>query len=53
MSLGDVALTFRCGRLPPFLGLTLMAAGVQGIIGTDLLAGRVVGYFPRRPLMVL
>jgi hypothetical protein len=43
----------RCGRLPGLLGTTLMLAGVEGIVGNELLSGRRVGYFPRRRLLVL
>jgi hypothetical protein len=33
--------------------MTLMVAGAQGIIGNQVLANRVAGYFPRRRLLVL
>lgn len=33
--------------------MTLMMAGAQGIIGNQILTNRVVGYFPRRRLLVL
>lgn len=48
-------LTFelRCGSLPGMLGMTLMMADTQGIIGNDVMVDRVVGYFPRRELMFL
>lgn len=51
--LGPLALEFRCGRLPQLLGLSLSLAGVEGIIGNELCAGRRLGYFPRRGVMVL
>ena len=41
------------GTLPGLLGMTLMMAGAQGIIGNQILTNRVVGYFPRRRLLVL
>jgi len=43
----------RCGRLPGLLGMTLALAGADGIIGNAILLDRVVGYFPRRGLLVL
>ena len=43
---GEMDFTLRCGRLPALLGATLMMAGTHGI-----LAGRVVGYFPRRSIL--
>ncbi len=52
-SIGPLAFEFRCGRLPDLLGLTLMMAGVEGIIGNEICAGRKLGYFPRRQLLVL
>jgi hypothetical protein len=53
VSLDGVAITLRCGRLPDLLGMTLMRAGVKGTVGNEILANRVVGYFPRRQMMVL
>src|SRR5690606_35954326 len=50
--IGEVSLSVRCGRLPELLGLTLMMAGTQGIVGNEILLDRVVGYFPRRRVMV-
>lgn len=43
----------RCGQLPSLLGMTLVLAGAQGIIGNEVLRGRVAGYFPRRRRLVL
>jgi hypothetical protein len=42
-----------CGQLPGLLGMTLMMAGTQGILGNAILSDRKVGYFPRRGLLVL
>jgi len=53
LSLGEIAFTLRCGTLPEVLGVTLMKAGTEGIVGNSILADRTVGYFPRRRLMVL
>ncbi len=52
-SIGPLAFEFRCGRLPDLLGLTLMMAGVEGIVGNEICVGRKVGYLPRRELLVL
>lgn len=48
VSLGDRSFTLRCGMLPGVLGMTLMMAGVDGILGNEMMARRVIGYFPRR-----
>lgn len=51
--IGQVRIQLRCGRLPGLLGMTLGLAGVEGIIGVDLLREMRVGYFPSRCLLVL
>jgi hypothetical protein len=48
ISLGRSAYELRCGRLPTLLGITLTLAGTAGIIGNEILRGRVARYFPRR-----
>ena len=49
VSLGGVAFTLRCGTLPGSLGEDLMKiAGIDGIVGNQILCNRIVGYFPRR-----
>lgn len=53
VSLGGVAFTLRCGTLPGLLGMTLMIANVNGIVGNTILRDRIVGYFPRRRTMIL
>ena len=45
--------TFRCGRLPGLLGLSLMMADTQGILGNAILESVPVGYFPRRGVLSL
>lgn len=50
---GRTHCTLRCGRLPTVLGMTLLLAEAEGIVGNELLLGRRVGYFPRRRLLVL
>ncbi|MCS6804709.1 MAG: hypothetical protein RMM98_15675 [Acidobacteriota bacterium] len=53
VSLGGVSFVLRCGMLPGLLGMTLMMAGTEGIIGNAILSNRTVGYFPRRRSMIL
>lgn len=53
VSLGGVAFNLRCGKLPELLGMTLMMADTQGIVGNAVLTNRTVGYFPRRRAIVL
>jgi hypothetical protein len=35
------------------LGMTLTMAGVEGIIGNELITDRALGYFPRRQKLVI
>jgi hypothetical protein len=53
VELGNSHYKLRCGSLPGLLGMTLMMAGVEGIIGNAILHDRVAGYFPRRQKLVL
>ena len=48
LELGLAVYQLRCGTLPGLLGMTLMMAGVEGIVGNEILRGRGCGYFPRR-----
>jgi hypothetical protein len=50
---GESAFTIRCGRLPDLLGMALMMAETQGILGNQILFDLRVGYFPRRKELVL
>ncbi len=50
--LGETEFTLRCGTLPELLAATLMMAGTTGIIGNQVIAGRRIGYFPRRRIVV-
>jgi hypothetical protein len=52
-ALGQAIHTLRCGQLPGLLGMSLMMADVQGILGNAILEGRTVGYFPRRNMLSL
>lgn len=51
--IGGSSFILRCGSLPDLLGMTLMMAETEGIIGNQILQNRVVGYFPRRNELVL
>lgn len=53
VTVGTTAFPLRCGTLPDLLAATLMMAGTEGIVGSELLRDRPVGYFPRRQLLVL
>jgi hypothetical protein len=52
LQIGEHMFSFRSGRLPELLGLTLMMAGTQGILGNAFLIDRKVGYFPRRKIIL-
>jgi hypothetical protein len=43
----------RFGKLPGLMGMSLGMAGVSGILGNELMRGRITGYFPRRSLLIL
>ena len=52
-TLGNRQYDLCCGSLPHLLGMTLMLAETEGIIGNEILYGRLTGYFPRRRELVL
>ena len=43
----------RFGKLPGLMGMSLGIAGVSGILGNELMRGRMTGYFPRRHQLIL
>jgi hypothetical protein len=51
--LGNEKFELTCGSLPGMLGMTLDMANVEGIVGNEILDGRILGYFPRRQLVVI
>ncbi len=51
--IGGSVYKIRCGSLPGLLGMTLMMASTEGIVGNEILRNKVVGYFPRRRRLVL
>jgi hypothetical protein len=52
-SIGGVAYSIRCGRLPDMLAMALLLAGTGGILGNAMIQNRTVGYFPRRNVLIL
>jgi hypothetical protein len=52
-TLGKLQYEIRCGSLPGLLGQTLTMTGTSGIIGNEIFRERVVGYFPRRKILVV
>ena len=53
LTISTASFVLRCGKLPDLLGLTLMMANTQGIVGNQILSDRTVGYFPKRRRLVL
>lgn len=53
LHLAGTPLMTRCARLPRLLALTLSLAGVAGVLGSEVLHDRAVGWFPRRGELVL
>ncbi len=51
--LGGLPFSLRCGRLPGLLGATLLVAGVEAIVGNEVLRDRPVAWFPRRGILRL
>jgi hypothetical protein len=52
-TVGEASYVFRCGVLPALLGMTLLMANTEGILGNEILLNREVGYYPRRQQLVL
>ena len=52
ISIGTKSQQLRCGSLPELLGMTLMMAGTEGIIGNEILRNSVAGYFPKQKQLV-
>jgi len=53
IKLGSTDFNLCCGKLPPLLGLTLMMAETEGIIGNEIMRERRVVYLPRRKRLFL
>ena len=51
--IGGQAMTLRCGNLPKMLSAGLVMGGAKGIVGNEILPGRIAGFFPRRKQLVL
>lgn len=52
-ALNGVTHSLRYGQLPGMMGMAIRLAGSNGILGNDVIRGRVTGYFPRRNLLLL
>lgn len=53
IDLNGLSHTLRCGQLPGLMGMALGMANVSGILGNEVMRGRVTGYFPRRQQLIL
>lgn len=53
LTIGGLPQTIRAGTPPRPLAATLMMAGVQGVVGNEIMKDRTLGYFPRRERLVL
>lgn len=51
--IGATRFELCCGSLPGMLGMTLSMAGVDGIIGNEIISDHVLGYFFRRQKLVM
>ena len=51
--IGATRFELCCGSLPGVLGMTLSMAGVDGIIGNEIISDHVLGYFFRRQKLVI
>ena len=45
--------TLRCGKLPGMMGTALSMANLSGILGNEVMRGRVTAFYPRRQQLVL
>lgn len=53
VGLNGLSQTLRCGKLPGMMGMALSMANVSGILGNEVMRGRVTAYYPRRQQLVL
>lgn len=53
VTMGEFIFTEKCGILPTLLGMSIKMAGVNGILGNQLLRDRCIGYYPRKNMLVL
>jgi len=51
--LGNEHIGLQCGKLPGVLESALSLAGVDGILGNEILKNRIVGYFPGKNLLCM
>jgi hypothetical protein len=53
VSIGSHQYQLKCGSLPGLLGMTLAMAGVDGIIGNEIMHNHVIEYSPRNGELVI
>ncbi len=53
VGLNGLSHTLRCGKLPGMMGMALSMANVSGILGNEVMRGRVTSFYPRRQQLVL
>lgn len=53
VGLNGLSHTLRCGKLPGMMGMALSMANVSGILGNEVMRGRVTAFYPRRQQVVL
>jgi len=53
VGLNGLSHTLRCGKLPGMMGMALSMANVSGILGNEVMRGRVTAFYPRRQQLVL
>ena len=53
VGLNGLSYTLRCGKLPGMMGMALSMANVSGILGNEVIRGRVTAFYPRRQQLVL
>ena len=51
--LNGLSHTLRCGKLPGMMGMALDMAGVSGILGNEVMRGRITAFYPRRNQLIL
>ena len=53
VGLNGLSHMLRCGKLPGMMGMALSMANVSGILGNEVMRGRVTAFYPRRQQLVL
>lgn len=53
VGLNGLSHMLRCGKLPGMMGMALSMANLSGILGNEVMRGRVTAFYPRRQQLVL